>query len=105
MDTLRKDPRITTRYSAEQLERLGLAACVASRRLRETVDESSLSRDFTNAAVNEMLRTATAEELSQADADLAARRKLEAARRRDRKERNGKERRQAERRTPVKAER
>lgn len=82
MEELRKDPRITTRYSTEQLDRLGLAACVASRRGREKVDESTLSRQLTHAGVEQLLATATAEELAQAKKDLAQRRREEAQRRR-----------------------
>lgn len=81
MEELRKDPRITTRYSAEQLDRLGLAACLASRRDREQVDESTLSRRFTNSGVDALLVTATPEELAQAKKDLAQRRREETERR------------------------
>ncbi len=75
MEELRKDPRLTTRYSAEQLERLGLAACLISRRDREQVDESTLSRRFTNKGVDDTIASATPAELKQAQADLVERRR------------------------------
>lgn len=75
MESLRKGPRLTTRYSGEHLERLGLAACVASRRALEEIDDSTLSRQFTNKGVEDLLATATDAEMIQARLDLDERRR------------------------------
>lgn len=82
MPETRKSPRITTRYSAPQLERLGIAACIESRRRHEDVDESSLSREITNRGVDVLFAGATEAELDQARADYAVRQREAKKRRR-----------------------
>lgn len=100
MESLRKGPRLTTRYSGEQLERLGLAACVASRRALEEIDDSTLSRQFTNRGVEDLLGAATPAEMTQARLDLEERRRKAKASRRESKTRQG-DRRTGERRRAV----
>jgi hypothetical protein len=59
MRTLRKLPRLTTRYTSEQLARLARAAKIVSAERGETVDESTLSRELTMRGVEEILARAT----------------------------------------------
>jgi hypothetical protein len=80
MSKLRKQGFLSIRYSSQQKERLGLAACLATQRRHAGVDESPLALEFIEKGVDELLESANPRELAQARADLAERRRLDAAR-------------------------
>lgn len=80
MAKLRKHGFLNVRYSPDQLERLGIAACLVSRKRHVEVEEGPLSRDFTTKGVERLISEATPDELAQAEADLAERQRRAAAR-------------------------
>ena len=51
----RKTEKLTTRYSAKQLERVSLAADILGRQREEAVDESTFSREATLAAADRLI--------------------------------------------------
>lgn len=101
MTNLRKRDLLQFRCSPEQLRRVGIAACLASRKRHVEVDEGPLAREFTMAGVERMIAAATPDELAQADADWAERVRVEARKAgKDQKsqERSGRDRRRQPRR-------
>lgn len=104
MSKLRKQGFLNARYSTELLDRLGLAACLESRKRHVEIDEGPLSREYVTRGSDETINAATPEELEVAKADLAERRRRAAVLKRLRKakrarhERAEKDRRQQPRR-------
>jgi hypothetical protein len=73
MDDLLKSERLQMRLTPDQLDRIERAAAIVSRRRGELVDPSSLARELAVPGVNEILASATAEELEAAAAYVAER--------------------------------
>jgi hypothetical protein len=56
----RKTEKLTTRYAAQQLERVSQAAEILGRRRGEAVDESTFSREATLAAADRLIAESAA---------------------------------------------
>ena len=73
MDDLLKSERLQMRLTPDQLARIERAAVIESRRRGELVDPSTLAREKVVPAADEILASATVQELEAAAADLACR--------------------------------
>jgi membrane protein YdbS with pleckstrin-like domain len=72
MFDLLKTERETIRFSKEQAGRLAKAAAIVSRRKGEIVETGPLLREVGMPQIDVILASATAAELTQAEADIAA---------------------------------